>query len=76
MNIVKWIKMEFYAPQRNKAQKKVDGHRGIAKYYEEKPREKRSRREQASVDYNYYMADVWQMELEKLEFKISKVERS
>ncbi len=76
MNIVKWIKMEFYLPQRNKAQKNVDGHRGITQYLEEKPREKRSRREQATIEYNYQMADVWQIELDRLEFKISKVERS
>ncbi len=76
MNIVKWIKIEFYAPQRNKAQKKVSGHRVIAMYFEEKSIEKRSRREQATIEYNYSMADTWQLELEKLEFKISKVERS
>ena len=67
--------MEFYAPQRNKAQKKADGHRGIAQYLDEKPREKRSRREQATIEYNYHMADIWQLELERLEFKISKVEK-
>ncbi len=76
MKILKWIKMEFYAPQRNKAQKKVAGHREFAKYLEEKPREKRSRREQATMEYHYNMADVWQLELEKLEFKISQIERS
>ena len=76
MNIVKLIKMEFYAPQRNKAQKKVDGHRGIARYLEEKPKEKRSRREQATIEYNYSMADIWQQELDRLQFKISNVERS
>jgi hypothetical protein len=76
MKITKWIKMEFYAPQRNKAQKKVDGHRGIARYLEEKPREKRSRREEATIEYNYHMADIWQQELDRLQFKISKVERS
>ena len=76
MNIIKLIKMEFYAPQRNKAQKKVDGHRGIARYLEEKPKEKRSRREQATIEYNYSMADIWQQELDRLQFKISNVERS
>ncbi len=68
--------MEFYAPQRNNAQKKVDCHRGIARYLEEKPLEKRSRREQATVEYNYSMAEVWQEELERLEFKIQQIERS
>ena len=76
MNIINRLKMEFYAPQRNKAQKKVDGHRGIARYLEEKPLEKRSRREQAAIEYNYHMADIWQQELDRLQFKISKVERS
>ncbi len=75
MNIINRLKMEFYAPQRNKAQKKVDGHRGIARYLEEKPLEKRSRREQATIEYNYSMADIWQQELEQLEFKISQVKR-
>jgi hypothetical protein len=73
MNIIKRLKLEFYLPQRNKAQKKVAGHRMLAKYREEKPREKRSRREQASIEYDYYMANIWQQELEKLEFKISKI---
>ena len=76
MNIINRLKMEFYAPQRNKAQKKVDGHRGIVRYLEEKPLEKRSRREQATVEYNYSMADIWQEELERLEFKIQQIERS
>ncbi len=76
MNIIKRLKLEFYIPQRNKAQKKVAGHRMLAKYHEEKPREKRSRREQSNIEYNYAMADTWQLELEKLESKISKVERS
>ena len=76
MNIIKLIKMEFYLPQRNKAQKKVDGHRGIARYLEEKPLEKRSRREQATVEYNYSMAEVWQEELERLEFKIQAIQRN
>ena len=67
--------MEFYIPQRNKAQKKVTGHREFAKYLEEKPREKRSRREQVTMEYNYDMANIWQLELEKLEFKISQIER-
>ncbi len=73
MNIINRLKMEFYAPQRNKAQKKVDGHRGIARYLEEKPLEK-SRREQATIEYNYSMAEVWQEELERLEFKIQQIE--
>ena len=68
--------MEFYIPQRNKAQKKVAGHRDFARYLEEKPREKRSRREQATMEYNYHMADVWQLELERLEFKIEQIERN
>ena len=68
--------MEFYIPQRNKAQKKVAGHRGIARYLEEKALEKRSRREQATIEYNYSMAEVWQEELERLEFKIQQIERS
>ena len=65
--------MEFYIPQRNKAQKKVAGHREFAKYLEEKPREKRSRREQSNIEYNYAMAEIWQQELEHLEGKISKI---
>ncbi len=74
MNVIKRLKMEFYIPQRNKAQKKVAGHRGIARYLEEKPLEKRSRREQAAIEYNYHMADIWQLELERLEFKIHQTE--
>ncbi len=76
MNIINRLKMEFYAPQRNNAQKKLDGHRGSARYLEEKPLEKRSRRERATIEYNYSMADVWQQELERLEFKILQIESS
>ena len=76
MNVVKWIKIEFYLPQRNKAQKKASGHREIARDLEEKPKERRSRREQATMEYNYFMANVWQEELERLEFKIQQIERS
>ncbi len=76
MNIIKWFKIEFYVPQRNKAQKKVAGHRQIAQYLEEKSKGKRSRREQATIEYNYHMADVWHLELERLNFKISKIERN
>jgi len=54
----------------------VEGHRGIARYYEEKPEAKRSRREQAKIEYNYQMADIWQLELERLEFRILQIERS
>ena len=68
--------MEFYIPQRNKAQKKVAGHRDFARYLEEKPLEKRSRRVQSTIEYNYAMAEIWQQELERLEFKIEQIERS
>ncbi len=67
--------MEFYLPQRNKAQKKTVGHREIARWLEEKPREKRSRREQGNIEYNYHMAEIWQKELEQLEFKIQLIQR-
>jgi hypothetical protein len=74
MGIIKWLKMQFYIPQINKAKKKVTGHRYFARCLEEKPLEKRSRREQRTIEYNYAMADIWQEELEKLEFKIKKIE--
>ncbi len=75
-NIIKWIKLQCYIPQINKAEKKVSGHRYFARCLEEKPREKRSKKEQSTIEYNYAMADMWQEELEKLEFKIEKIERN
>ena len=74
MNVIKWLKLEWYIPQRNKAQGKVAGHRRIAKYLEEKPKEKKSSRVEATIEYNYAMAHGWQIELEKLERKISQIE--
>jgi hypothetical protein len=74
MGIIKWLKMQFYIPQINKAEKNVTGHRFYAKCLEEKPREKRSKKEQSTIEYNYAMADIWQEELEKLEYKMSKIE--
>jgi len=68
--------MEFYIPQRNKAQKKVAGHRHFARYLEEIPKNKRGRREQATMEYHYHMANVWQQELDKLQFKISQIDRN
>jgi hypothetical protein len=76
MNIIKWIKLEWYIPQRNKAKAKVDGHRHIAQYYEEKPLHKRSSRINATIEYNYAMASIWQEKLEKFEAKITKINNS
>jgi hypothetical protein len=76
MNIIKWIKLQFYIPQINKAEKKVIGHRYFARCLEEKPREKRSNKEQSTIEYNYAMAEVWQKELEKLEFKIERIKNN
>ena len=66
--------MEFYIPQRNKAQKKVAGHREIAD--ELKKKSNRNRRERLTMEYNYSMVDVWQLELERLNFKIHQTERN
>ena len=51
MGIIKWLKMQFYIPQINKAEKKVIGHRYFARCLEEKPREKRSNKEQSTIEY-------------------------
>jgi hypothetical protein len=76
MKILKWIKMEFYAPQRNKAMKQVRGNRELADELNQKKSEKGSlsKRDEITMEYHYNMADVWQLELEKLEFKISQIE--
>ena len=75
MNIIKWLKMEWYLPQRNKAESKTLGHRQLAKWLEKKPLEKRSRREQANMEYHYYMSEIWNEKLEHLEFKIQQIQR-
>ena len=72
MKIINWFKMEFYAPQRNKASAKMSYHRDFAKYLEEKTVKKRSSRQQATIDFNYHVADSWQLTLEQLDLKISK----
>ena len=76
MNLIKWIKMELYIPQINKAQKKVAGHRYFARCLEEKPLDKRSKKEQSTIEYNYVLAEIWKQELDKLEFKIEQVKRN
>ena len=68
--------MEFYAPQRNKAKAMSDYHRNFAKYLQEKSMKKRSSRQQATIDYNYHVADSWHLKLERLNLKISRIERS
>ena len=68
--------MEFYAPQRNKASGMMSYHRDFAKYLEEKTVKKRSSRQQAKINYNYHVADSWQLKLEQLNLKISKIERT
>jgi len=67
--------MEFYAPQRNKANAKVWYHRDFAKYLEEKTIKKRNSRQQATINFNYHMANSWQLRLEQLDLKISRIER-
>jgi len=76
MNFIKWIKLEWYLPQRNKAESKVADHRHIAQYYEQKPLHKRSSRINATIEYNYHMAGAWQQELERLEAKIAEIKNS
>jgi len=52
-----------------------DYHRNFAKYLQEKSMKKRSSRQQATINYNYHVADSWQLKLEQLDLKISKIER-
>ena len=73
MNIIKWLKMEWYIPHRNKAESKTLGHRQLAKWLEEKT--KKNRREQANMEYHYCMAEIWNEKLEHLEFKIQQIKR-
>jgi len=47
--ITNWIKLEFYAPQRNKAKASVGYHRSFAKYLEEKSTKKQSSRRQLKL---------------------------
>ena len=68
--------MEFYVPQRNKANAMSEYHRNFAKYLEEKSMKKRSSRKQATINYHYHVADSWQLKLERLNLQISKIERT
>jgi len=73
--ITNWVKLEFYAPQRNKAKASVEYHRSFAKYLEEKSVKKHSSRQQAEINYNHHMADSWQLKLEELNSKIEGIQR-
>ena len=77
MNVIKWLKLEFYIPQRNKALKKVAYYKWSVERYEKEARQgkKFSRKDEGRFGYHGHMLDVWQVELEQLEFKISQVER-
>ena len=75
-NIIKWIKLEFYAPQRNKAKASAEYHRGFARYLEEKPVKKRNSRHRAKINYNRQVADSWQLKFDQLNSKIEELERN
>jgi len=72
--IIQRIKLEFYLPQRNKAEK-------MARYYEMSVRdldyrnqhEKLSNRLKARLEYEKVMKVIWYEELTKLNLKISKI---
>ena len=74
--IISWVKLEFYAPQRNKAKASVGYHRSFAKDLEEKSVKKHSSRQQAEIDYNHHMANSWELKLDELNSKIEELERS
>ena len=74
-NIIKWIKLEFYAPQRNKAKASAEYHRNFTKYLEEKPVEKQNSRHRAKINYNRQVADSWQLKFNQLNSKIEELER-
>ena len=74
--ITNWVKLEFYAPQRNKAKASVEYHRSFAKYLEEKPVKKRGSRQRSEIDYNHHMANSWQLKLEELNSKIDEIQKS
>ena len=69
--------MEFYTPQRNKAEKKVAYYKWSIENLEGEERKKElSRRMKGRLEYHRRMLDVWQLDLEQLNFKISKVQRA
>ena len=73
--IIKWIKLEFYAPQRNKAKASAEYHRDFAKYLEEKPVNKRNSRHRAKINYHHEIAESYQLTLDQLNSKIEELER-
>ncbi len=75
MNIIKWIKLEFYAPQRNKAKASAEYYRGFAKYLEEKSMKKQSSRHREKINYTRQVGDSWQLKFDQLNSKIEKLER-
>ena len=70
--------MEFYTPQRNKAEKKVAYYKWSIKRYEDKVSQGKilGRKDEGRFGYHGHMLDVWKLELEQLEFKIHQIERS
>ncbi|MBT4328293.1 MAG: hypothetical protein HOD60_15525 [Candidatus Nitrosopelagicus sp.] len=73
--IIQRLKLEYYIPQRNKAE-------GKARYYEmcvfdlesKNQNEKLTNRLKARLDYDRYMKALWYEELVKINLKISRIE--
>ncbi len=75
--IIQRMKLEFYLPQRNKAEKKFRGHEMNAIELEERQLSgKLSNRLKARLEYDLYMKDVWYEELQKLNSKIDQIGRN
>lgn len=78
MNITKWLKKEFYLPQRNKAEKKVAYFKWSVQRYEEMVRQGKtlSRKDDGRLGYHTKMLASWELDLEKFNFKLKQIERS
>ena len=78
MRFIKWLKREFYLPQRNKAEKKVAYYKQSVQRYEEMVRQGKtlSRKDDGRLGYHTKMLASWELDLERLNFKLEQIERS
>ena len=77
MGFVKTLKLEFYQPQLNKAEKKVAYYRqSVAKYEEKQRQQVLSRKDDGVLGYHAKMLLSWELDLERLQAKVTQIKRS
>ena len=77
MGFLRTLKLEFYQPQLNKAEKKVAYYRqSVAKYEEKQRQQVLSRKDDGVLGYHTRMLLSWELDLERLQAKVTQIKRS